>query len=88
MKEIGVGMIQRKAAAALKPTVTISNNGSNWTFKLVSSLKSSELSASEGVEFDEETLDGRKSRSLITAEGENKLVHVQKGIFVLKYSAQ
>ena len=69
-------------------SLTISNNGSNWTFKLVSSLKSSELSASEGVEFDEETLDGRKSRSLITAEGENKLVHVQKGIFVLKYSAR
>ena len=66
MKEIGVGMIQRKAAAALKPTLTISKNGSEWTLKLASSLKSSTLTASEGVEFDEETLDGRKSRSLIT----------------------
>jgi fatty acid-binding protein 3 len=36
------------------------------------------LTATEGVEFDEETLDGRKVRSLITPEGAAKLVHVQK----------
>jgi hypothetical protein len=39
MKEIGVGMIQRKAAAAIKPTLNISQKGTTWTFKLTSSIK-------------------------------------------------
>lgn len=78
MKELGVGMIQRKAAAALKPTLYISNNGDQWTLKLVSTLKSTEITATIGQDFNEETLDGRKSKSLLTQEGPNKLVHVQR----------
>ena len=53
MKELGVGLIQRKAAATIKPTVIISNNGNEWTFKLQSTLRNSEITATEGVEFNE-----------------------------------
>jgi fatty acid-binding protein 4 len=56
MKELGVGLFQRKAAATIKPTVIISNNGNQWTLKLQSTLKNSELTASEGVEFNESNL--------------------------------
>ena len=53
MKEMGVGLVMRKAAASIKPTVIISNNGNQWTFKLQSTLKNSETNATEGVEFSE-----------------------------------
>ena len=53
LKEIGVGMIMRKTAGSIKPTVTLEASGSDWTMKLASSLKSSELKFTEGVEFEE-----------------------------------
>jgi hypothetical protein len=53
MKELGVGLIQRKAAAAIKPTVVISNNGTQWNLKLQTSLKNTDLTCNEGVEFTE-----------------------------------
>lgn len=56
MKEVGVGMIMRKTAASIKPTVTIENNGSNWNIKLASTFKSSELPFVDGVQFEESNL--------------------------------
>lgn len=43
-----------------------------------STFKNSTLSFTEGVEFDEETLDGRKCKSVITREGDDRLVQVQR----------
>jgi len=43
----------RKAGGSVKPTVIISNNGNQWTIKLQSTFKNSEISFTEGVEFDE-----------------------------------
>lgn len=53
LKEIGVGMIMRKAATSFKPTSIISRDGNMWTLKSVSTLKTTEVKATEGVEFDE-----------------------------------
>jgi hypothetical protein len=53
MKELGVGLILRKTAGSIKPTVIISNNGDSWTLKMQSTLKSSEITGTLGVEFDE-----------------------------------
>lgn len=53
MKELGVGLILRKTAGTIKPTVIISNDGDKWTLKMQSTLKSSEVTATLGVEFDE-----------------------------------
>jgi hypothetical protein len=53
MKELGVGMIMRKAAAAIKPTIIIENNGNQWTLKMQSTLKNMEAHVTEGVEHDE-----------------------------------
>lgn len=53
MKELGVGFVTRKAAATIKPTLTITNDGTKWTLKLTSTLKNSETSFEENVEFDE-----------------------------------
>jgi len=78
MKELGVGLILRKTAGTIKPTVIISNDGDKWTLKMQSTLKSSEVTATLGVEFDEKTLDGRESKSVLTLENPSRLVHVQK----------
>jgi hypothetical protein len=43
-----------------------------------STFKNSLLSFTEGVEFDEETLDGRKCKSTIVRDGDDKLVQVQR----------
>lgn len=43
-----------------------------------STFKTSEISFELGKEFDEETLDGRNVKSVVTLEG-NKLIHKQGG---------
>jgi hypothetical protein len=78
MKAIGVGLVQRKMAATLKPTVILSNDGDKWSMGLRTKVRNNDISWVDGVEFDEVTLDGRKSKTLIKLEGEDKLVQVQK----------
>merc|ERR1712071_505118 len=58
MKAIGVGMAKRAMARAATPVVTYSLNGDEITI---------------GVECDEETLDGRKTKSVFQVQGD-KLV--------------
>lgn len=53
LKTMGVGYITRKAAGTIKPTLTISNEGNNWTLKLTSTFKNSETNFTDGVAFDE-----------------------------------
>ena len=53
LKEIGVGMVMRKTAGSVKPTVTLENSGDEWTMKVSSTLKSSELKFTVGVQFEE-----------------------------------
>ena len=65
MKELGVGFIMRKAAVAIKPTLNILNDGTKWTLKLTSTLKSSETNCEEGVEFEESNLNLLKFRFLV-----------------------
>lgn len=70
-------MIQRNLAEKAKPTVEISESGGKYTLKTLTALKNTEIVFTLGQEFDEETADGRKSKSTMTKEGD-KLVHVQK----------
>lgn len=53
LKEMNVGMILRKTAAGLKPTVFITNNGNQWGVKTVTTFKTMETNATEDVEFEE-----------------------------------
>lgn len=64
--------------AAVSPVVTVTEDNGLYTMKTTSTFKSQELKFKLGEEFDEETPDGRKVKSVITLEG-NKMKHVQKG---------
>ncbi|XP_046385331.1 fatty acid-binding protein, muscle isoform X2 [Ischnura elegans] len=78
MKALGVGLVTRKMGNAVTPTVEVTEKDGTFTIKTMSTFKNSEISFKLGEEFDEETVDGRKVKSVITKDG-NKLVHIQKG---------
>ncbi|XP_023178427.1 fatty acid-binding protein, muscle [Drosophila hydei] len=78
MKELGVGMVLRKMGNTVSPTVEVTVEGDTYTLTTTSTFKTSAISFKLGEEFDEETLDGRKVKSVITLDG-NKLTQEQKG---------
>jgi len=75
---LGVGMVLRKMGNTVSPTVEVTQDGDTYTLTTTSTFKTSAISFKLGEEFDEETLDGRKVKSVITLEG-NKLIQEQKG---------
>ncbi|CAI5437839.1 unnamed protein product [Caenorhabditis angaria] len=79
MKEVGVGLITRKAAANLKPTLEIKNEGDVWHHNHYSTFKNTFLSFKLGEEFEETTGDGRTLKALIVFEN-GIFTHTQKKI--------
>merc|ERR1711973_274751 len=57
LKALNVGFMLRKAALASTPTMTITNDGGNWTMCTKTTMKSVELKFKLGEEFEEETTD-------------------------------
>ncbi|XP_015116027.1 myelin P2 protein isoform X1 [Diachasma alloeum] len=78
MKALGVGLMTRKMGAQMSPVVELTKNDDTYTLKTTSTFKSTEIKFKLGEEFDEETPDGRKVKSVITLDG-NKMSHIQKG---------
>lgn len=78
MKALGVGMIVRKMGATVSPVVQVTENNGEYVLKTESTFKNSEIKFKLGEEFEEETPDGRKVKSVITLDG-NKMTHIQKG---------
>ncbi|TRY57587.1 hypothetical protein DNTS_032069 [Danionella cerebrum] len=75
LKALGVNAMLRKVAcaAASKPHVEIRQNGEQFYIKTSTTVRTTEISFQIGQEFNEETVDGRKCRSLATWETENKM---------------
>jgi len=78
MKALGVGFLLRKIGNSVSPTVELKKEGDKYKLITSSTFKNSEIEFKLNEEFDEETLDGRKVKSVITLEG-NKLIHKQGG---------
>jgi len=78
MKELGVGLILRKVGNSVSPTVFLSKDGDEFTFTTQSTFKNTAITFKLGEEFDEETIDGRKVKSVCTLDG-NTLTHKQGG---------
>lgn len=64
--------------AAVSPTVELTENDGEYTLSTSSTFKNTVIKFKPGVEFDEETPDGRPVKSTITFDG-NKMLHAQKG---------
>nr|BAN20204.1 allergen, putative [Riptortus pedestris] len=79
MKALGVGLITRKMGNTVSPVVELTEDGGTYTLKSSSTFKNTVTTFKLGEEFEEDTPDGRKVKSVITLDGDNKLIHVQKG---------
>ncbi|XP_076814406.1 fatty acid-binding protein, liver-like [Clavelina lepadiformis] len=77
MKALGVGLALRKLGNIAKPVLTIEIKGSAIKMKSVSTAKTVNSECTLDQEWDEETADGRKCKSIMTMEGD-KLVQRQK----------
>ncbi|KAH0812685.1 hypothetical protein MTP99_003996 [Tenebrio molitor] len=77
MKALGVGLVTRKMGNAVSPVAELNKDGDEYTLTSTSTFKNVVLKFKPGVEFDQETPDGRKVKSVITVEG-NTLHEVQK----------
>jgi len=71
-------MVMRKMGSSVSPVVELTEKDGLYTLKTTSPFKNTEIKFKLGEEFDEETVDGRKVKSVCTLDG-NKLVQVQKG---------
>ncbi|CAD6195043.1 unnamed protein product [Caenorhabditis auriculariae] len=78
LKEVGVGMLLRKMAANIKPTLDIKIEGDEWTMTSTSSFKTHAVKFKLGQEFDDKTADGRDVLSKFTVEND-KLVQKETG---------
>lgn len=78
MKALGVGYFQRTIGNSVYPTVELKKHGDKYTLLTTSTFKNSEIHFELGKEFEEETVDGRKVKSVITLDG-NKMTHKQGG---------
>lgn len=74
----GVGYLLRKVGNSLSPTIWLSKDGDNYQFTTESTFKNTVINFKLGEEFDEETIDGRNVKSVVTLDG-NTLTHKQGG---------
>merc|ERR1712088_466730 len=79
MKALGVGLVTRKLGNKSAPTVTITEDGGEFTFKQESLVKTSEIKFKIGEEFDEVTADGRQVKSKMTLKSPNVMIHEMLG---------
>lgn len=71
-------MITRKVGNSMTPVVELTkNDDGKYVLSSNSALKNTSITFKLNEEFDEETADGRKVKSIITQDG-NKLLHTQK----------
>nr|XP_056705886.1 fatty acid-binding protein 5-like [Euleptes europaea] len=78
MKELGVNMAMRKMGSMAKPDVIICKDGDMFKVKTESTFKTSEFSFKLGEQFTEDTIDGRKTETIVTLGDDNVLTQVQK----------
>lgn len=73
-----MGLVTRKMGNAVSPVVDLVKEGDEYTLSSSSTFKNVVVKFKPGVEFDQETPDGRKVKATITVDG-NTLREVQKG---------
>lgn len=71
-------MVTRKMGSSVSPVVELTEKDGLYTLKTTSPFKNTEIKFKLGEEFEEETADGRKVKTVCTLDG-NNLVQVQKG---------
>ena len=71
-------MVLRKVGSSMVPTCYLIKNGDEYAYHTDSTFKNTIVKFKSGVEFENETLDGRKVATVITVDGD-KMVQIEKG---------
>ncbi|NWR56044.1 RABP2 protein, partial [Bucorvus abyssinicus] len=76
----GVNMMLRKiaVAAASKPAVEIRQDGESFFIRTCTPVRTTEIRFRVGLEFEEQTVDGRPCKSVARWAGDSKLVCEQR----------
>ncbi|KAF2900140.1 hypothetical protein ILUMI_06058 [Ignelater luminosus] len=69
MKALDVHGVLRKIASKLHPVLVLNRNGDEYTLTSTLPFKTIDITFKPGVEFDQETPDGRDVKSVITIDG-------------------
>uniref|UniRef100_A0A7E4ZRD7 FABP domain-containing protein n=1 Tax=Panagrellus redivivus TaxID=6233 RepID=A0A7E4ZRD7_PANRE len=77
LKQVGVGLVTRKLASNLKPTLVFEIDGDKWKMSSLSTFKNIVTEFELDKEFDETTGDGRKVKSTFSLK-DGKLIQIQK----------
>ncbi|XP_009953375.1 PREDICTED: putative fatty acid-binding protein 5-like protein 3, partial [Leptosomus discolor] len=77
-EKLGVGMAMRKMGSMAKPDVYIIKDGDTITVKTESTFKTSQFSFKLGEKFEENTLDGRKTQTLVSLKDDGSLIQEQE----------
>ncbi|KAI6212345.1 Sodium/calcium exchanger regulatory protein 1 [Aphelenchoides besseyi] len=78
MKAVGYGYLVRKMAATIRPIMEIKIEGSKWTIDLITTFKTIRTEFELGREFDEDSSDGRKLKSVCHFV-DGRLIQKQQG---------
>lgn len=79
LDKLGVGFMVKTAAKTLKPTFEVSMDGDTYVFRTLSTFKNTEIKFKLGEEFEEDRADGKRVKTVINKEGDNKFVQTQFG---------
>ncbi|KAF7493619.1 Fatty acid-binding protein [Sarcoptes scabiei] len=79
LDKLGVGFMVKTAAKTLKPTFEVAIDGDYYIFRSLSTFKNTEIKFKCGEEFEEDRADGKRVKTVINKEGDNKFVQTQFG---------
>ncbi|CAD7093311.1 unnamed protein product [Hermetia illucens] len=74
MEALGVSAENRKLGNTIFPTVSLVKNGDEYEYTTASTVRNNVMKFKPGVEFDLDTLDGRKTKAVCHFENPNKLI--------------
>ncbi|KAI6198567.1 Fatty acid binding protein [Aphelenchoides besseyi] len=78
MKVVGYGYLARKMAAAIRPIIEIKIKDTKWTIDLITTFKIIHTEFELDREFDEDSSDGRKLKSICRFV-DGRLIQKQEG---------
>nr|AAQ54609.1 Gly d 13 [Glycyphagus domesticus] len=79
LDKLGVGFLVKTAAKTVKPTLEVAVDGDTYIFRSLSTFKNTEIKFKLGEEFEEDRADGKRVKTVVVKEGDNKFVQTQFG---------
>ncbi|CAD5205707.1 unnamed protein product [Bursaphelenchus okinawaensis] len=80
MKEIGIGLLKRKAGAVTKPNLKLSFDGTEWKVQVISTFKNDEWHFKLNEKARHHTIDGREFYIVAELTDDGKMIERQSNV--------